>query len=144
MSTELRDANMQHDCIDARVPTAYAGNRAFSTNADWTRWSGKRDCSWWIKVAKVKVIVDAEEVEREENFSLESKVRRTESLIPDSLGVVWLEWKISSLPLSLSRAFVPIVPSLSRFSVSRRSEERRSFAEPLPIKFDGKVWLRVI
>lgn len=34
MSTELRDANMQRGCIDARVPAAYAGNRAFSTNAD--------------------------------------------------------------------------------------------------------------
>lgn len=41
----------------------------------------------------MKVMADAvdEGGKREENFSLESKVRRTESLIPDSLGVVRLE-----------------------------------------------------
>lgn len=32
INTELRDANMQHDCVDIRVPAAYAGNRAFSIN----------------------------------------------------------------------------------------------------------------
>jgi len=39
-------------------------------------------------------MVDAEEREREENFSLESKVRRAESLIPDSLsgrGAAWMK-----------------------------------------------------
>ena len=92
----------------------------------------------------MKVIVDAEEeVEREENFSLESKVRRTESLIPDSLGVVRLEWKISPLStFTPARSFVSIprrTVAFALFPLSRRGEERRSFGKPLPIKFDGRA-----
>lgn len=88
-------------------------------------------------------MVDAEEWEREENFSLESKVRRTESLIPDSLsgrGAAWMKNLSSAFTHArLLRPRLPRTAVLSRFSVSRYSEERRSFAEPLPIKFDGRA-----
>jgi len=57
---------------------------------------------------------------------------------------VRLEWKISPQPLPLPASFVPIYPrrapvAFALFPHPGVAEERRSFAEPLPIKFDGRT-----
>lgn len=115
---------------------------------------GGWDCSWLIKVSEGEG--NGGRGERKEERKIfhwsqkKKKVRRTESLIPDSPRARWCaSWmknlsSASTLPIpSYVRPYLshsrPSVVALALFSFPGVAKERRSFAEQLTIKFDGEM-----